>query len=88
MVGPFDINDIDITTNRYMIDLFFDEISGFRHALDVAAGIGRISKNVLLPKFFHVDLFEGAEVHYKFAIQHAPSVRKFYHSSMQNFEFE
>ena len=67
MLGYNDINDIDITTSRYMIDMFADQISGFNYALDVAGGIGRISKNIFLPKFFHVDLFEGTKVHYTYA---------------------
>ena len=43
-----------------MIDDFAGRISGFRSAIDMGAGIGRISKVILLPKFNEVDLVEPA----------------------------
>ena len=37
-------------------------ISGFSQALDCGAGIGRVTKSVLLPKFDNVDLLEQSKV--------------------------
>jgi AdoMet dependent proline di-methyltransferase len=45
-----------------MIDDFKDRISGFNTAIDMGAGIGRISKATLIPRFKEVDLVEPAEI--------------------------
>ena len=45
-----------------MIEDFKDKISGFKTAIDLGAGIGRISKATLLLRFSEVDLVEPSEV--------------------------
>jgi hypothetical protein len=45
-----------------MITDFSDRISGFKTAVDMGAGIGRIAKTTLVPRFTEVDLVEPAEI--------------------------
>ena len=45
-----------------MIEDFKDKISGFNTAIDLGAGIGRIAKATLIPRFSEVDLVEPAEI--------------------------
>lgn len=45
-----------------MIKDFSDRISGFNSAIDLGAGIGRISKTTLIPRFKEVDLVEPSEI--------------------------
>jgi len=56
------VHETDSDTSRKMIEDFKDRISGFHTAVDMGAGIGRIAKVTLLPKFAEVDLVEPAEV--------------------------
>ena len=44
-----------------MIEDFKQIISGFNNAIDFGAGIGRVTKTTLIPKFAEVDLVEPAE---------------------------
>ncbi len=68
-----------------MIDDFSERISGFRTAIDMGAGIGRISKVTLLPKFKEVDLVEPASVQLGKAKENVPQIRKFYLNGLQDF---
>lgn len=45
-----------------MLEDYKDTISGTRTAIDLGAGIGRISKTTLLPRFQYVDLVEPATI--------------------------
>lgn len=56
------VHDVDSDTSAAMIDEFKDRISGFMSAIDLGAGIGRISKTTLIPRFKEVDLVEPAEI--------------------------
>ena len=53
---------VDIDTSGVLLDQFKNELPGFRSAIDMGAGIGRISKALLCKKFKEVDLLEPAEV--------------------------
>ena len=55
------VHDADSKTSAQMLDDFSEKISGFDSALDLGAGIGRITKTTLLPRFKNVDLVEPAE---------------------------
>ena len=63
MLGGYgSVHVCDSDTSRKMISDFADRISGFRTAVDMGAGIGRIAKVTLLPKFEEVDLVEPAKI--------------------------
>lgn len=72
------VHDVDSETSAQMLQDFKDKISGFRTAIDMGAGIGRISKTTLLPKFQEVDLVEPAEIQIQKARENVPQIRKFY----------
>jgi len=60
-------------------------------ALDVGAGIGRISESFLTRKFQHVDILEAAKNLIDKArdlLKGNPHMRTFYHTGIQNFKFE
>jgi len=61
-----------------MIDEMAGAISGFNTAIDLGAGIGRIAKATLCPRFKEVDLLEPTEVQIGRAKEYVPEVRKFY----------
>ena len=48
-----------VNSNK-LLDDFKGHISGFNSAIDMGAGIGRISKELLIPRFKEVDLLEPA----------------------------
>ena len=56
------MHQIDSDTSAKMISDFSDRISGFKTAVDMGAGIGRIAKTTLIPRFAEVDLVEPAEI--------------------------
>jgi protein N-terminal methyltransferase len=60
--GYGDVHDQDSVTSAEMLQEFKEQISGWRTAIDLGAGIGRISKTTLLPRFAEVDLVEPAEI--------------------------
>ena len=61
MLGGYGcIHDVDSETSAKMIEDFKDRISGFHSAIDLGAGIGRVTKATLLPRFEQVDLLEPA----------------------------
>lgn len=62
MLGGYEcVHDIDSVTSRDFIDGFKDVI-GHERALDCGAGIGRVTKHVLLDKFDKIDLVEPSTV--------------------------
>ena len=56
------MHEKDSETSAKMINDAMPYISGFDQALDCGAGIGRITKATLLPRFLNVDLLEPAAV--------------------------
>lgn len=78
MGGYGSVHDVDSVTSLKMLEEFKDEISGFNSAVDLGAGIGRISKTTLLPRFKEVDLVEPAKIQIDKAKENVPQIRKFY----------
>ena len=61
VLGGYEIvHQVDSETSSKMIEEFADRISGFETAIDMGAGIGRIAKTTLVPRFKEVDLVEPA----------------------------
>jgi protein N-terminal methyltransferase len=71
------VHPCDIDTSRNMIERFKGEISGFNTAIDCGAGWGRITKDVLVPRFKAVDLLEPAPAQIEKAREHVPEARNF-----------
>ena len=46
----------DIKSSRKLFERFFYNLSGYSRAIDLAGGIGRVSRQILIPKFARVDL--------------------------------
>lgn len=55
-----------------------ERISGFDRAIDMGAGIGRIAKTTLVPRFAFVDLLEPSEMQMKKAKENVPQISQFY----------
>ena len=70
-----------------MIENAMRYISGTSLALDCGAGIGRVTKEVLLPTFENVDLLEQSKVQITEAKKQVPKVREFIETKLQNFVF-
>ena len=70
-----------------MLEQAIPYISGFDQALDCGAGIGRISKETLLPRFLDVDLLEASPVQIEGAKKNVPTVRNFFCEGMQHHNF-
>ena len=51
VAGAVDTLKPDIKTGRQILQLFENIISGFNYAIDIAGGIGRVSKQVIAPRF-------------------------------------
>lgn len=89
VLGGYEVvHQADSETSAVMIDEFADRISGFNTAVDMGAGIGRIAKTTLIPRFAEVDLVEPAEIQIKKAEANVPQIRKFYMCGMQDFVYE
>ena len=59
MLGGYEqIHAAESDTSRLMIETFKGVMPELGSALDCGAGIGRITKYVLIPKFTQVDLLE------------------------------
>ena len=82
------VHETDSDTSAKMITDFSDRISGFKTAVDMGAGIGRIAKTTLVPRFAEVDLVEPAEIQIDKAKVNVPQVRKFYCQGLQEFQYE
>ena len=63
-------------------------IAGYDYALDCGAGIGRIAKQTLLPRFDNVDLLEPASIQLDQAKIDIPNARNFYCEGMQEHKFQ
>ena len=90
-----EINQIDIKLNNAVLHKYMYKMPAKLHALDVAAGVGRITKELLLPNGFkHVDLLEQsstlmASARKKLAkqIPKQGKARSFFEVGMQDFNF-
>ena len=73
------MHDIDSLTSRDFLDGFKNDI-GHDRALDCGAGIGRVTKHVLLNKFEKIDLVEPSTVQIEKAktFIDSPKVDNFY----------
>jgi protein N-terminal methyltransferase len=60
MAGYGSITPVDIAGSNKFLDELLQKLPGltFYRAADCAAGIGRITKHLLLPRFHHVDVLE------------------------------
>ena len=89
VLGGYEIvHEQDSITSGQMIDDMAGAISGFNTAIDLGAGIGRIAKTTLCPRFKEVDLLEPTEVQIGRAKEYVPEVRKFYQQGIQDFIYE
>ena len=86
--GYEQVHSVDSETSAQMLQSFKDKISGWDDALDLGAGIGRVTKATLLPHFRNVDLVEPAGTLIDKAKENVPEVRKFYQVGLQDFVFE
>ena len=71
-----------------MLSEFSEQISGFDTAIDLGAGIGRVSKTTLLKHFSKVDLVEPSSTQIERARVEVPEIRRFYQCGLQEFEYE
>ena len=56
MVGEKELLHPDIKTSNKLFGRFQSKISGFKTAIDIAGGIGRVARQILLPRFKRVDI--------------------------------
>ena len=77
--GYESIHEVESDTSRTMINTFKHLMPSTGSALDCGAGIGRISKYVLIPEFTSVDLLEPSTTQINEARNYCPGVRNFYH---------
>ena len=82
------VHDGDIQSSIELIKTFEDTISGYNSAIDIAGGIGRISKELLVPIFSTVDLLDQSLVQINQAMHDVPEVRHFYNIGAQQFTYE
>ena len=89
MLGGYEVvHEVDSKTSIMMIESYRDQISGFTSAVDFGAGIGRVSKTVLMPKFKEVDLVEPSQVQIDQARLDLPQAHSFHTCGMQDFVYE
>lgn len=90
--GNPEVNDIDIKISKELIeDLNRNKLLKLNSVLDVGAGIGRVTSNVLQYYFNSIDLVERNKKFCDTAIRifkNNQNVRKIYCSSLQKFKFE
>ena len=62
MLGGYgQVHYTDIDTSAGFIDQYKDKF-GHGRALDCGAGMGRVTKNLLLPRFAKVDMIEPSKI--------------------------
>jgi protein N-terminal methyltransferase len=59
--GYESVHEVDSDTSASFLDSFKDTI-GHGRAVDCGAGMGRVTKKLLIPRFDVVDLIEPAEL--------------------------
>jgi hypothetical protein len=72
------VHEVDIETSHQVLNDFSNQISGWNSAIDMGAGIGRIAKKLLVPRFTEVDLLEPAEKQIDVARIDVPEIKRFY----------
>ena len=55
------MHPVDVDTSCNFLDYFGPKV-GHKRALDCGAGIGRVTKHVLLPRFDFIDIVEPSKV--------------------------
>ena len=91
MGGYGKCSGVDILTSRNFIDSFQQSGKlGKGRAIDCGAGIGRITKDLLLDKFEKVDLIEPCPKYIEDAKKYVdnPNAENFYCAGLQEFEFK
>lgn len=95
VLGGFgNLSDIDIKGSREFLEKVFalENPPGTNLALDCGAGIGRVTKHLLLARFDKVDLLEQDEKFINAAKQsideHNPKLGTIYHDGLHKFKFE
>uniref|UniRef100_A0A8D8YCM0 Alpha N-terminal protein methyltransferase 1 n=2 Tax=Cacopsylla melanoneura TaxID=428564 RepID=A0A8D8YCM0_9HEMI len=92
--GYSDISDLDIQTSKeFLLNLYNKKklAPGKTRVLDVGAGIGRISKNLLSKHFEKVDLLEQSTTFIeqaKESLKDCPNVDRWYNVGLQDFKPE
>ena len=86
--GYEQIHEVESDTSRTMIQTFKHLMPSMGSALDCGAGIGRISKHVLIPEFTQVDLLEPSTTQIDEARNFVPGIRNFYHKGLQEHVFD
>eukprot|EP00347_Sterkiella_histriomuscorum_P023272 403335282 len=83
------VHPVDADTSCNFLDSFKTKIGHVR-ALDCGAGIGRVTKSVLLDRFDFIDLVEPSQVQLDKAREYIGSdkVQNLYCKGLQEFEFE
>ena len=85
--GYKDIHSTESISSAMMLEVAKLHMTGFESALDCGAGIGRVTKETLLPRFKHVDLLEPASVLLDHAKEDLPLARNFFYKGMQEHNF-
>ncbi|EWS73135.1 AdoMet-dependent proline di-methyltransferase (macronuclear) [Tetrahymena thermophila SB210] len=95
MGGYGHLNDLDIKFSRYFLQQLqekFPQLSqNFNRALDCGAGIGRVTKELLMNVFQKVDLLEQCDKYIfeaKNQLKQYPNVEDFYQMGLQEFQFQ
>ena len=88
MLGGYEsIHKEEIKTSIAMIERVKHLMPGMKVALDCGAGIGRVAKTVLKPKFDTVDLLEPSKVQLDKAREYIPQARHFFEKGLQDFKY-
>lgn len=89
------LTELDASDCKFSLKMIekFQKDNNTKYALDVGAGIGRVTKNVLLKKYNCVDMLEVDKKFLDKANEYlgeslSRRVGKFYHVGMQDFVFE
>lgn len=81
------ISPVDVSTSRSLISKYYvgDSISRKTiRALDCGAGIGRVSKSVLIPSFELVDAIEQSPSHCRAMREQLPELNRIFECGLQN----
>ena len=62
MSGFPQVHEVDIQSSIGLLQAHSKLLSSFSNAIDIAGGMGRISKELLIPLFESVDLLDQSDV--------------------------
>ena len=83
------VHDADLVTSQQLLKIFATRISGFDRAIDMGAGIGRVTHSLLMPNFKTVDVLEPSKVQLdKTRELYGTKISNYYNLGMQDFNFE